>query len=165
MMTHSTSTTRTPMMIQVEEIEDMAAPLSGPERVICARDLSAGIAAAAGRPRGGRLLVAPPRLAVQNRPKSAVNAALEQCVRSLVDVGRNVTGVSMITRQFALATVVIAAIAPALAQDAVETTSSIPLRATGGAYPARQDTHQWLGSNLIGAKVVGAANATIGSAA
>jgi hypothetical protein len=39
---------------------------------------------------------------------------------------------------------------------------SQPLRATGGAYPARQDTSQWLGSNLIGAKVVSAANETIG---
>jgi sporulation protein YlmC with PRC-barrel domain len=71
----------------------------------------------------------------------------------------------MITRQFALAAVVLAAIVPALAQDASDPTSSVPLRATGGAYPARQDTRQWLGSNLIGAKVVSASNETIGRVA
>jgi hypothetical protein len=68
----------------------------------------------------------------------------------------------MITRQFALAAVVLAAIVPALAQDAGDRAASIALRATGAAYPARQDTSQWLGSNLIGAKVVSASNETIG---
>jgi PRC-barrel domain protein len=68
----------------------------------------------------------------------------------------------MITRQFAFAAVVLAAIVPALAQDAGAPVGSAPLRATGGAYPAHQDTRQWLGSNLIGAKVVSASNETIG---
>jgi len=68
----------------------------------------------------------------------------------------------MITRQFILAGAVLAAIVPALAQDATETTASVPLRATGATYPARQDTSQWLGSNLIGAKVVSASNESIG---
>ena len=39
--------------------------------------------------------------------------------------------------------------------------SSGALRATG-AYPIRQDTSQWLGSNLIGAKVVSASHERIG---
>jgi sporulation protein YlmC with PRC-barrel domain len=68
----------------------------------------------------------------------------------------------MITRRFILAGTVLAAIVPALAQDAAEITASVPLRATGATYPARQDTGQWLGSNLIGAKVVSASNETIG---
>ncbi len=68
----------------------------------------------------------------------------------------------MITRQFILAAGVLAAIVPALAQDAVDTAPVAPLRATGATYPARQDTSQWLGSNLIGAKVVSASNETIG---
>jgi predicted ThiF/HesA family dinucleotide-utilizing enzyme len=36
-----------------------------------------------------------------------------------------------------------------------------PLPATG-AYPVRQDASQWLGSNLIGAKVVSASDGAIG---
>ena len=36
------------------------------------------------------------------------------------------------------------------------------MRATGATYPARQDTSQWLGSNLIGAPVVSASNEAIG---
>ena len=38
------------------------------------------------------------------------------------------------------------------------------MRATA-AYPVRQDATQWLGSNLIGAKVVSASNETIGQVA
>jgi hypothetical protein len=68
----------------------------------------------------------------------------------------------MITRQFALAALVLAAIVPALAQDAGDTTASVTLRATSGAYPARQATNQSLGSNRIGAKVVSASHETIG---
>ena len=68
----------------------------------------------------------------------------------------------MIARRFILATLVLGAIVPALAQDASEPAPTLSLRATGGAYPARQDTGQWLGSNLIGAKVVSASNETIG---
>ena len=68
----------------------------------------------------------------------------------------------MITRQFLLSAVLLGAIVPALAQDATEPTGSVPLRATGATYPARQDTSQWLGSNLIGAKVVSASGETIG---
>jgi sporulation protein YlmC with PRC-barrel domain len=71
----------------------------------------------------------------------------------------------MIARQFVFAALVLGAIVPALAQDASEPGTALPLRATGGAYPARQDTRQWLGSNLIGAKVVSASNETIGRVA
>ncbi|MEA2927839.1 MAG: hypothetical protein QOG38_267 [Hyphomicrobiales bacterium] len=71
----------------------------------------------------------------------------------------------MITRQFAFAALVLATVVPALAQDATDPTSSIPLRATGGAYPAHQNMRQWLGSNLIGAKVLSASNETIGRVA
>ena len=38
------------------------------------------------------------------------------------------------------------------------------MRATA-AYPIRQDASQWLGSNLIGARVVSASNQTIGKVA
>jgi hypothetical protein len=68
----------------------------------------------------------------------------------------------MITRQFALAALVLAAIAPALAQDARDHATTGPLRATGATYPARQAMSQWLGSNLIGATVTSASNETIG---
>jgi sporulation protein YlmC with PRC-barrel domain len=68
----------------------------------------------------------------------------------------------MIARGFIVATLLLGAIVPALAQDTSKPGATLPLRATGGAYPARQDTRQWLGSNLIGAKVVSASNETIG---
>ena len=67
----------------------------------------------------------------------------------------------MVARQFFIASFLLGAMAPALAQD-VGTPTPTTLRATGGAYPARQDTRQWLGSNLIGARVVSASNETIG---
>jgi hypothetical protein len=66
----------------------------------------------------------------------------------------------MLTRHALVATVALCAFVPALAQDAAST-SSIALRATG-AYPIRQDVGQWLGSNLIGAKVVSASQEKIG---
>ena len=66
----------------------------------------------------------------------------------------------MFTRYTLLPAAALCALVPALAQDAV-TSSSGALRATG-AYPIRQDVGQWLGSNLIGAKVVSAANEKIG---
>ena len=49
---------------------------------------------------------------------------------------------------------------PALAQDSPPSETQT-LRATG-AYPTRQASSQWLGSNLIGAKVVSASNETVG---
>jgi len=70
----------------------------------------------------------------------------------------------MVTRHLAFAAAALLLILPALAQD-VDTETPTPLRATGGAYPARQDANQWLGSNLIGAKVVSAGNETIGRVA
>ena len=66
----------------------------------------------------------------------------------------------MFTRHALIATVALGALVPALAQD----TGSPPggaLRATG-AYPIRQDVGQWLGSNLIGAKVMSASQEKIG---
>src|SRR5690242_4045061 len=49
---------------------------------------------------------------------------------------------------------------PAQAQDS----QSSELRATA-AYPARQDARQWLGLNLIGAKVVSRSGETVGRVA
>lgn len=67
----------------------------------------------------------------------------------------------MFTRHALIAGAALCALAPALAQDGVPATSTSQLRATG-AYPIRQDASQWLGSNLIGAKVMSASNETIG---
>jgi hypothetical protein len=67
----------------------------------------------------------------------------------------------MFTRHALVAAVALCALAPALAQDTASSSSAGPLRATG-AYPIRQDTSQWLGSNLIGAKVVSASHESIG---
>src|SRR5436305_58764 len=66
----------------------------------------------------------------------------------------------MFTRHALVAAAALCALVPALAQDTAPS-SSIPLRATG-AYPIRQDTTQWLGSNLIGAKVMSASREKIG---
>ena len=65
-----------------------------------------------------------------------------------------------------LAVVLLGALAPAVAQDSGAPASSPPLsqRATG-AYPVRQDASQWLGSNLMGAKVVSASGETVGRVA
>src|ERR1043165_2657697 len=65
----------------------------------------------------------------------------------------------MFTRHALVAAVALCALAPALAQD--NPPSAAPLRATG-VFPIRQDASQWLGSNLIGAKGVGASNEKIG---
>jgi hypothetical protein len=72
----------------------------------------------------------------------------------------------MIARHTVIAAAMFCAFAPALAQDSSESAPfwPSPLRATG-AYPVRQDTSQWLGSNLIGAKVVSATNESIGRVA
>ena len=72
----------------------------------------------------------------------------------------------MRSRHAFLALALLGGFAPALAQDSADRASPSPLslRATG-AYPIRQDTSQWLGSNLIGAKVVSAGNETIGRVA
>lgn len=68
----------------------------------------------------------------------------------------------MSTRHILIATAVFCAMVPALAQDSEPAPSETQtLRATG-AYPTRQTRGQWLGSNLIGAKVVSASNEAIG---
>src|SRR2546421_8689437 len=67
----------------------------------------------------------------------------------------------MFTRHTFVAAAALCALVPALAQDSVPSSSMSPVRATG-AYPIRQDTSQWLGSNLIGAKVVSASHEKIG---
>jgi hypothetical protein len=69
-------------------------------------------------------------------------------------------------RKLLAAAALLAVLAPALAQDRIELSQVEPhaLRATA-AYPPRQDSRQWLGSNLITAKVVSAANERIGSIA
>src|SRR2546423_2147498 len=66
----------------------------------------------------------------------------------------------MFTRHSFVAIAALCALVPALAQDAASPSSGA-LRATG-VYPIRQDTSQWLGSNLIGAKVVSASREKIG---
>ena len=66
----------------------------------------------------------------------------------------------MFTRHVLMAAAALCALVPALAQDTAPS-SSTPLRATG-AYPIRQDMSQWLGSNLIGARVVSASQERIG---
>jgi hypothetical protein len=68
----------------------------------------------------------------------------------------------MVTRHALLAAAALGMLAPALAQDGPA--PSAPLRATG-AYPVRQDQSQWLGSNLIGARVMSASHETIGHVA
>jgi len=69
----------------------------------------------------------------------------------------------MLTRHSVTAAIALCAFVPALAQDSVGSSASWPppVRATG-AYPIRQDASQWLGSNLIGARVVSASNQTVG---
>src|SRR5882757_2158426 len=66
----------------------------------------------------------------------------------------------MSTRHILMAAAAFCAMVPALAQDSAPTETQT-LRATG-AYPTRQATSQWLGSNLIGARVISASNETIG---
>ena len=58
----------------------------------------------------------------------------------------------MSARHLLIAAAACCALVPALAQDSAPSETQT-LRATG-AYPTRQATSQWLGSNLIGAKVV-----------
>ena len=71
----------------------------------------------------------------------------------------------MILRKVFAAGLVLAAMAPVLAQDREPLQLSLfSLKATA-AYPLRQDSNQWLGSNLIGAKVVSATNENIGKIA
>jgi len=72
----------------------------------------------------------------------------------------------MLTRHSAAAALALCAIIPALVQDSIGSTEvwPPPVRATA-AYPIRQDATQWLGSNLVGARVVSASNQTIGKVA
>jgi len=68
----------------------------------------------------------------------------------------------MLTRHSLIAAAALCAIVPALAQDSEPGPArEQTLRATG-AYPIEQARSQWLGSNLIGAKVVSASNEAIG---
>ena len=65
----------------------------------------------------------------------------------------------MFKRYALTAAAALCVLVPALAQDGAP--SSAPLRATG-VFPIRQDASQWLGSNLIGARVLSASNEKIG---
>ena len=68
----------------------------------------------------------------------------------------------MIARKTLAVGLVLAAMTPALAQDTQPLQLSLfSLRATA-AYPLRQDSSQWLGSNLIGASVISVTNERIG---
>jgi hypothetical protein len=72
----------------------------------------------------------------------------------------------MFTRHSATAALALCAFIPALMQDSIGSTAFWPpaVRATA-AYPIRQDATQWLGSNLVGARVVSASNQNIGRVA
>jgi sporulation protein YlmC with PRC-barrel domain len=72
----------------------------------------------------------------------------------------------MISRKMLAAGLLLAALAPVLAQDRSEPLqlSLFSLKATA-AYPLRQDSSQWLGSNLIGANVVSVTHEKIGKVA
>ena len=71
----------------------------------------------------------------------------------------------MILRKVLAAGLVLAAMAPVLAQDREPLQLSLfSLKATA-AYPLRQDSSQWLGSNLIGANVVSVNKERIGKVA
>ena len=71
----------------------------------------------------------------------------------------------MITRKMLAAGLILAAMVPVLAQDREPLQLSLfSLKATA-AYPLRQDSSQWLGSNLIGAHVVSVNNERIGKVA
>src|ERR1044072_6103329 len=68
----------------------------------------------------------------------------------------------MISRKVIAFGLVLAAMAPVLAQDREPLQLSLfSLRATA-AYPLRQDSSQWLGSNLIGASIISVTNERIG---
>jgi hypothetical protein len=70
----------------------------------------------------------------------------------------------MLTRHSIAAAAVFCAFMPALAQDSSVPAPSWPsaVKATA-AYPVRQDTSQFLGTNLIGAKVMSASTEPIGT--
>jgi sporulation protein YlmC with PRC-barrel domain len=71
----------------------------------------------------------------------------------------------MILRKVLAAGLVLAAMAPVLAQDREPLQLSLfSLKATA-AFPLRQDSSQWLGSNLIGANVVSVNKERIGKVA
>jgi sporulation protein YlmC with PRC-barrel domain len=71
----------------------------------------------------------------------------------------------MISRKVIAFGLVLAAMAPVLAQDREPLQLSLfSLKATA-AYPLRQDSSQWLGSNLIGSNVVSVTHEKIGKIA
>ena len=68
----------------------------------------------------------------------------------------------MLTRHSVIVAAVFCAFVPALAQDSTVPASwPSAVRATA-AYPVRQDASQWLGSNLIGAKVTSVSSGAVG---
>jgi hypothetical protein len=71
----------------------------------------------------------------------------------------------MVTRHSLIVAAALFASIPALAQDKPEVASQpTEMRATA-AYPTRQDAGQWLGLNLIGAKVVSVSSESVGKIA
>lgn len=70
----------------------------------------------------------------------------------------------MLARHSLIAVVAFCAFVPALAQDTAVPPVSWPsaVKATA-AYPLRQDSTQFLGSNLVGAKVMSASNEAVGT--
>jgi hypothetical protein len=68
----------------------------------------------------------------------------------------------MTPRTYLAAGLLLAALAPALAQERAEVSLEPHAPRATAAYPLRQDSSQWLGSNLITARVVSASNERIG---
>jgi hypothetical protein len=96
----------------------------------------------------------------------------------LVQEQRELRGLQMLTRRFLILVAMLGSSGVALAQENAAPAATAPqpaatqaapvqpvaptdLRATA-AYPERQDASQWLGLNLIGAKVVSANGETVG---
>jgi sporulation protein YlmC with PRC-barrel domain len=68
----------------------------------------------------------------------------------------------MIARHSLVILAMLCPIAVSLAQEPETTASIAPEMRATAAFPVRQDARQWLGLNLIGAKVVGQSGQTIG---
>ena len=101
-----------------------------------------------------------------SRPSATSRPEAQEQSSACVVIGHTPREDAMLTRHSAAAAIALCAFIPALAQDSTGSTDfwPPPVRATA-AYPIRQDASQWLGSNLIGARVVSASNQTIGKVA
>src|SRR5262249_50805649 len=113
----------------------------------------------------------PPRRPARRSPAgsaNAGNASRAGCRRNQVPLRRlsgrrNVkTGPAMLTRHSVTILAVLCPVGLSFAQDPETTSSIAPEVRAAAAFPVRQDARQWLGLNLIGAKVVSASGQTVG---